>query len=214
MHWSYAEYQTQANRLAGGLMELSAESGDRVGVSATNCAKWCSTQFTTAKIGAILVCINPTYRVYELEHCAPGQLRAEKLPNLTAVTRTGTDSTPGTFNFEQVCQMNDSITPQALADRCTGFHPDDPINMQFTSGTTGNPKGATLSHHNILNNAQMTAVGMAFTEADRLCIPVPSYHWFRMVLGTLVCVTASATAVFPAVAEELKPDRKQRQRSE
>ncbi|NOX51006.1 MAG: AMP-binding protein, partial [Gammaproteobacteria bacterium] len=207
-------------------------------VWATNCAEWCLTQFATAKIGAILVCVNPAYRVYELEyalnkvkckalvtgesfktsnyiamlqevapelgHCAPGQLRAEKLPDLTTVIRTGTDSTPGMFNFEQVCQMGDSVTPQALADRGTGLHPDDPINIQFTSGTTGNPKGATLTHHNILNNAQMTAVGMAFTEADRLCIPVPLYHCFGMVLGTLVCVTAGATAVFPA--ESFEPE--------
>ncbi len=230
--WTYAQYQQQINRLAGGLLELGIKPGDRVGIWATNCYEWCLTQFATAKIGAIMVCINPAYRVYELEyalnksgccaiisgvqfktsnyltmlqelapelrHCAPGELQAQKLPSLTTVIRMGDDHTPGMLNFSAVCERGDRVSTQRLADTAAGLQPDDAINIQFTSGTTGNPKGATLSHCNILNNADITAQRMQLTAADKLCIPVPLYHCFGMVLGTLVCITQGAAAVFPA----------------
>lgn len=229
---TYTEYQQEINRLAGGLLELGITAGDRVGIWATNCYEWCLTQFATAKIGAIMVCINPAYRVYELEYALnksgckaiisgvqfktsnylqmlnelapelagakPGALKSAKLPQLTTVIRMGTDHTPGMFNFAAVCAMGDGVDAQTLSDAGANLRPDDPINIQFTSGTTGNPKGATLSHCNILNNADTTGLRMKLTAEDSLCIPVPLYHCFGMVLGTLVCITQGAAAVFPA----------------
>lgn len=230
--WTYAEYQHEINRLAGGLVSLGIKPGDRVGIWATNCYEWCLTQFATAKIGAVMVCINPAYRVYELEYalnksgccaiitgvqfktsnylamlqtlapelanCAPGELAAARLPALKTVIRMGEDSTPGMLNFDAVCERGDSVSAEKLAEVGAQLRPDDPINIQFTSGTTGNPKGATLSHCNILNNADTTALRMKLTAKDKLCIPVPLYHCFGMVLGTLVCITQGAAAVFPA----------------
>lgn len=232
INWTYAEYQRQINRLAGGLLSLGIKQGDRVGIWATNCYEWCLTQFATAKIGAIMVCINPAYRVYELEYalnksgcCAiitgvqfktsnylamlqelapelstskPGELQAAKLPSLTTVIRMGDGHTSGMLNFSAVCERGDAVSSEQLAEIAATLQPDDPINIQFTSGTTGNPKGATLSHCNILNNADTTALGMKLTAKDKLCIPVPLYHCFGMVLGTLVCITQGAAAVFPA----------------
>ena len=232
MRLTYTEYQLEINRLAGGLLELGITAGDRVGIWATNCYEWCLTQFATAKIGAIMVCINPAYRVYELEYAlnksgckaiisgvqfktsnylqmlnelapelagaAPGALKSEKLPQLTTVIRMGTDHTPGMFNFAAVCAMGDGVDAETLTQAGANLRPDDAINIQFTSGTTGNPKGATLSHCNILNNADTTGLRMKLTAEDSLCIPVPLYHCFGMVLGTLVCITQGAAAVFPA----------------
>ena len=232
IRFTYSEYQSEINRLAGGLVTLGIEPGDRVGIWATNCVEWCLTQFATAKIGAIMVCINPAYRVYELEYalnkssckaiisgvqfktsnylhmltelapelarCAPGELSAKKLPHLKTVIRLGEDATPGMVNFAQVCELGDQLDPAKLEEIGAGLGPDDAINIQFTSGTTGNPKGATLSHCNILNNANTTGLRMKLTPNDKLCIPVPLYHCFGMVLGTLVCITQGAAAVFPA----------------
>jgi len=236
INWTYAQYQHEVHRLAGGLLELGVKPGDRVGIWATNCYEWCLTQFATAKIGAILVCINPAYRVFELEyalnkvgckvivtgevfktsnyigmilemapelkHCAAGELDSAKLPHLKTVIRMGVEQTPGMLNFDEVCALGDDVPAEQLAQSAQNLLPDDVINIQFTSGTTGNPKGASLTHHNILNNALATAQGMAFTEQDKLCIPVPLYHCFGMVLGTLVCVTSGAAAVFPAESFE------------
>lgn len=232
VRWTFKDYQRQIDRLAGGLVALGIQPGDRVGIWATNCVEWCLTQFATAKIGAIMVCLNPAYRLFEIEyalnkasckavitstafktsnyvgmlqdlapelnHCEPGKLVCAKLPHLTHVIRLGTEQTPGMFNFDAVCELGDAVPVARLTEIAANLSPDDPINIQFTSGTTGSPKGATLTHYNILNNANITAAGMRLGSTDRLCIPVPLYHCFGMVLGTLTCLTGGAAAVFPA----------------
>jgi fatty-acyl-CoA synthase len=236
IRWTYAEYQAEIEKLATGLLALGIQAGDRVGIWAPNCFEWCLTQFATAKIGAILVCINPAYRVFELEYalnksgckaivaaeqfksscylemlqrlapelenCEPGRLESRTLPQLKIVIRMGGDPTPGMYNLAMVCEMGRERDYARLKEVQAGLDAHDVINIQFTSGTTGRPKGASLSHYNILNNANQVAAGMKLSEADRLCIPVPMYHCFGMVLGKLACVTRGAAAIFPADAFE------------
>jgi fatty-acyl-CoA synthase len=230
--WTYRELGEQVDRLAAGLVALGIEPGDRVGIWGPNSYEWVLTQFATAKIGAIMVCINPAYRLYELEFvlnkveckaiiaaerfksseylnmlntlapeissCEPGYLRAGKLPFLTTVIRMGDVRSPGMYNFEEVCVLGRTIESDRLAEIGRQLRPDDAINIQFTSGTTGNPKGATLTHVNILNNGFQSGKGMALTPNDRLCIPVPLYHCFGMVLGVLAAMSRGATMVFPS----------------
>ncbi|BDF94204.1 AMP-binding protein [Pseudoalteromonas sp. KAN5] len=228
---SYSEYQQQINQLAMGLLAIGVKPGDRVGIWSPNNLEWCLTQFATAKIGAIMVCINPAYRPNELHYAlnsvqcstlitasnfkasnyldmlnellpelaaaTPGQLCAKNLPDLKNIIRIGDEPAPGMFSFKHVMALPNDATQQALKSIAATLKPDQDINIQFTSGTTGNPKGATLSHRNILNNGFLMANAMGLTAADKLCIPVPLYHCFGMVLGNLVCISKGATAVFP-----------------
>lgn len=239
IRWTYGEFASEVERLATGLLALGIEPGDRVGIWSPNRYEWVLTQFATAKIGAIMVCINPAYRLYELEYalnkvsckaiiaaesfktsyylkmiqelapelqnCEPGALQSVKLPHLRTVVRMGEAQTPGMFNFAVVCGMGSEAERAQLTRIEATLTPDDPINIQFTSGTTGAPKGATLSHTNILNNAYNVGCSMRFTAADILCIPVPLYHCFGMVMGTLCCVSHGATMVLPCEVFEPLP---------
>lgn len=232
--WTYSELQQRVDQLAAGLISLGIEPGDRVGIWGPNSAEWVLTQLATAKIGAIMVCINPAYRLYELEYAlnkveckalitdeqfktsdylgmlntlapeleqsSPGQLEAAKLPHLKHVIRMGSAKSPGMYNFDEICARASDHDLSALAALQSKLKPDDAINIQFTSGTTGNPKGATLSHCNILNNGYLTGEAMRLTPDDKLCIPVPLYHCFGMVLAVLACVSHGSTMVFPGEA--------------
>ena len=135
----------------------------------------------------------------ELATDAPGELQAERLPDLRFVIRLGTDKTAGMFNFDDIIALADDEHVESLRDTSAGLDFDDPINIQFTSGTTGTAKAATLTHHNIVNNAYISAELMRITEQDRLCIPLPMYHCFGMVLGTLLCATHGAAIVYASV---------------
>jgi fatty-acyl-CoA synthase len=236
LRYTYGELREEVDRCARGLLALGVQKGERVGIWAPNRAEWTITQFATAKIGAILVNINPAYRLHELEyalnqsgcsvlvmapqfrtadytgmlttlcpeleHSAPGQLDAHRVPQLRHIIRLGDERAPGMWVWGEVLQRSGEVTPEALAQRQAEQEFDDPINIQYTSGTTGNPKGATLSHHNILNNGYFVARLQGFSERDRLCIPVPLYHCFGMVMGNLGCVTHGATMIYPAEAFE------------
>jgi fatty-acyl-CoA synthase len=211
--WTYAAFDAETDTLARGLIAAGLAAGDRVGIWAPNCAEWVQLQYATAKAGIILVNINPAYRSHELsfalrqsgvrvlvsaERFKTSDYRAmieEVRPELTEledVIFLGTPSWDGLFESGQ------AVGSDPLAEREASLSFDDPINIQYTSGTTGFPKGATLSHHNILNNALFIGEGCRYTADDRVCIPVPFYHCFGMVLGNLACTTHGACIVIPA----------------
>jgi fatty-acyl-CoA synthase len=211
--WTWAELDKAVDDAARGLLALGIEKGDRVGIWAPNCAEWTLTQLATAKIGAILVNINPAYRTHELAYA----LNQSGVRLLVAMTGFKTsdyrsmvvevaDQCPtlertiylDTDDWAMLVESGRDLPVDAVAERMAALAPDDPINIQYTSGTTGFPKGATLSHRNILNNGYFTTETINFTQQDRLCIPVPFYHCFGMVMGNLGCVTHGATMVIPA----------------
>ena len=235
VRWTWAEFSAEVDALASGLHALGLRAGDRLGIWSPNRVEWLLTQFATARIGVILVNLNPAYRLRELEYaltisgcraivtaerlkasdylqllrtlapeldtCAPGALHAAQLPALEIVIRMGETRSAGMLGFDEVLARGRAALARApLGDFSLDCH--DPINIQFTSGTTGNPKGATLTHHNVVNNARFIAAAMRFSETDSLCIPVPLYHCFGMVLAVLACVATGATMVFPGESFE------------
>jgi fatty-acyl-CoA synthase len=216
---TYRELQQQVNQCARGLIKLGLNKGERVGIWSPNCAEWTITQFATSKLGLILVNLNPNYRTHELEYALeqsgcravivsapfktsdyPAMLAevASNLPHLEIRIRLGSDKSEGFSNWDELLALGNEISDEELAARQQAQQFDDPINIQYTSGTTGFPKGATLSHHNILNNGYFVAELMRFTDQDRLVIPVPLYHCFGMVMGNLGCVTHGATMIYPS----------------
>ncbi|MHB1666853.1 MAG: AMP-binding protein [Thiomonas sp.] len=230
LHLSYAELKREVDRLASSLLRSGLRKGDRVGIWAHNGVEWVLMQLATAKVGVILVNINPAYRTSEVEYalnkvgcralvtmtrfktsdylamlrelapelatCAPGELRAARLPDLRLVVHLGLEAEPGMLRFADWLAQGSGADPM-VAQAAAQLAAFDPINIQFTSGTTGFPKGATLTHSNILNNGYFIGEAMRLTAADRLCIPVPLYHCFGMVLGNLACLTHGATIVYP-----------------
>ncbi|NMZ23643.1 AMP-binding protein [Pseudomonas proteolytica] len=216
---------------ARALLALGLQAGDRLGIWAPNCAQWCISQVASAKLGVILVNINPAYRSSELEYvlkqsgcqwliCAGsfkssdyhgmlqalvpelaeqgiGQLRCELLPELRGVISLDARPPSGFLPWSQLSALGTGIPPQQLYHREASLHFDQPVNIQYTSGTTGFPKGATLSHHNILNNGYMVGESLGLSAQDRLVIPVPLYHCFGMVMGNLGCITHGTTMIYP-----------------
>ncbi|WP_078326003.1 AMP-binding protein [Mycobacteroides salmoniphilum] len=211
--WTYRELDAEINLVARGLISRGIAAGDRVGIWAPNCAEWVLVQYATAKIGAILVNINPAYRTHELAY-ALNQSGVRTLICATAfkssdyttmVDRVRPDVSTlldvvfiGTDGWTDLVAGAEQVPVAALRDRISQLSNTDPINIQYTSGTTGYPKGATLSHRNVLNNGYFVAESIHLKAGDRLCIPVPFYHCFGMVMGNLGCTTHGATIVIPA----------------
>ncbi|MEV5836011.1 AMP-binding protein [Nocardia sp. NPDC052112] len=211
--WNYRELAAAIDALATGLAARGIAKGDRVGIWAPNCAEWFLTQYATAKLGAILVNINPAYRTSELEYvlrqAGVRMLIAApefKTSNYVAMIERVRPHCPGleqvlvlgTPEWDAVAQMD--IDAARLATIAATLSMDDPVNIQYTSGTTGFPKGATLSHHNILNNGYFVGELCGYTEQDRICVPVPFYHCFGMVMGNLASTSHGAAVVIPAPA--------------
>jgi len=208
---TYRELWDQADRAARALLAHGVRKGDRVGIWAPNRFEWVVTQFATARIGAILVTINPAYEPAELEYAlrkagvsllvmARGLRGADYAAMLRSVRANTPDLREALVledDWERFLADGDAVGDRALAEREATLRPEDAINIQFTSGTTGAPKGATLSHRNLVNNAHFVAGQLGYTERDRACVPVPFYHCFGMVLGTLSCADRGACQVVP-----------------
>lgn len=213
IRWTYAEFGAEVGRLARALLASGITKGDRVGIWAPNCAQWTVVQYATAKIGAILVNINPSYRTHELEFVLKqagisGIFLAEsfKTSDYVAMLDEVRASCPGVRDsyvfgqesWDALLGRAEEVSPEQVAEVQAGLDPYDAINIQYTSGTTGFPKGATLSHRNILNNGYFVGELCRYTEVDRVCIPVPFYHCFGMVMGNLACTSHGAAMVIPA----------------
>ena len=220
---TYAQFLAAVEEVARGLLALGVEPGERVGIWSPNNAEWVTLQYATAKVGAVMVNVNPAYRTSELAY-ALGQSGvstlvlaarfrqadyldmldrvAGELPALHRRVVLGPDTPAGAMGWDDLRQAGARVPVDRLREREALLQFDDPINIQYTSGTTGFPKGATLSHHNILNNGFFIGEGCRYSDADRVAIPVPLYHCFGMVLGNLACTTHGAAMVYPAEAFE------------
>jgi fatty-acyl-CoA synthase len=218
VRFTYAQFRAAVEEVARGLLALGVEPGERVGIWSPNNAEWVTLQYATAKVGAILVNVNPAYRTSELAYAlgqsgvstlvlAPRFRTADylamldqvagELPALTRRVVLGPDTPAGAMGWDELRSGAGRVPVDRLREREALLQFDDPINVQYTSGTTGFPKGATLSHHNLLNNGFFIGEGCRYGEADRVCIPVPLYHCFGMVLGNLACTTHGAAMVYP-----------------
>ncbi|KAK3100350.1 hypothetical protein FSP39_018563 [Pinctada imbricata] len=230
---TFSQLLNEVDKLAAGLLELGIQKGDRVGIWGPNSIEWSLTQYATARIGAILVNINPQYRPQELEFALkkvgckalisaerfrdfdyyhmifglipelatqkPGATKSHILPDLKTIIMMGKTHHPGTFRMDDVMEAGTSKQRAEIMDLQDQLQFDDPINIQFTSGTTGFPKGATLTHHNIINNSYFVGRRLEYHCRDtRICIPVPLYHCFGMVVGSLMSITHGSTCVFPS----------------
>ncbi|RPI20829.1 MAG: AMP-binding protein, partial [Actinobacteria bacterium] len=215
IRWSYAEFQARVQRLARGLLAMGLQRGDRVGLWSANNAEWILVQYATAEIGVILVNVNPSYRTHELAFAlnqsgcralfaAPGFKTSDYVAMVDEVRAECAMLSDvvflGSHAWDMLCDPSAGVAEEELRERRRSLTATDPINIQYTSGTTGFPKGATLSHRNILNNGYFVAELQGFTQEDRLCVPVPFYHCFGMVMGNLGCTTHGATIVIPAEA--------------
>ncbi|UXZ21012.1 AMP-binding protein [Pseudomonas sp. YeP6b] len=232
LRYTWQQLGDAVDLYARALLALGLKTGDRLGVWAPNCAQWCIAQFATAKIGVVLVCINPAYRTTELEYalklsgcqwllCAgafktsdyhamlqsllpelaaqpTGQLRSERLPELRGLISLQAQPPAGFLSWSKLGELAASVPSEQLSERQNSLHFDQAVNIQFTSGTTGFPKGATLSHYNILNNGYMVGESLGLAAEDRLVIPVPLYHCFGMVVGNLACLTHGTTMIYPS----------------
>jgi len=231
LRYTWRQLADAVDQHARALMALGVQPGDRLGIWAPNCAEWCITQFASAKVGAILVNINPAYRASELDYalgqsgcrwviCAdafktsdyhamllslipglaqgqPGALICARFPELRGVVSLAIAPPSGFLAWHDLQARAEAVSRQALAERQGQLRCGDPINIQYTSGTTGFPKGATLSHSNILNNGYMVGESLGLTEHDRLVVPVPLYHCFGMVMANLGCMTHGSTLIYP-----------------
>jgi fatty-acyl-CoA synthase len=236
VRWTYAVLFERAQACAAGLLALGLARGDRLGIWSPNRFEWTVTQYAAARLGLILVNINPAYRVAELEYAltkvgckalvvadhfkgtyypamveslapelasaVPGALHAARLPALRAVIQMGPDPAPGFLGFDALAELGRGVDHRRLTEIGAGLRCDDPINIQFTSGTTGSPKGTTLSHHGLLNNAYFTGRLCGIGEADAICVPMPLYHVFGMASGNLLAMLSGAKVVYPSEAFE------------
>ena len=215
LRFTYAQLNEAVDDVARGLLARGLDIGDRVGIWSPNYAEWTIVQLATAKIGVILVNINPAYRTHELTYAlnqsgcrflvAAPSFRTSDYRSMVASVQHELDVLEDTIflfsdDWTELIEGGRTVPPTSLGERSALLQFDDPINIQYTSGTTGFPKGATLSHHNILNNAFFVGEGCRYTEEDRICIPVPLYHCFGMVMGNLGAITHGACMVYPEAA--------------
>ena len=215
IRWTYREFAARVTDLASGLIGLGLEPGDRVGLWSPNYAEWTLVQYATAEIGVVLVNINPAYRTHELAYAlnqsgckvlfaAPSFKTSDYIDMVEQVQPECPRLERAVFfwedDWDEIVAGSPAVDEAAVAERRTGLRPDEPINIQYTSGTTGFPKGATLSHRNILNNGFFVTELQHIGPGDRVCIPVPFYHCFGMVMGNLGCTTHGATMVIPSDA--------------